>query len=144
MQILKLFPVFVAILMLAMSGCSGGGDKGNGVSPSIQANGASVNTTISASKAVCKITISNVATTICGFDANLNFPAGATFSSIVSSGVATGSLVSANPQGTNLKLALASGTGFAAGEVATVTFNVSGSVQPADFSIASVTQHNCP
>jgi len=145
MQILKLFLVLVGILLLAISGCSsGGGEKNSGVSSSLQTNGASVNTTISASQAVCKITVSGVTATICGLDATLKFPAGATFNSIVSSGVANGSLVSANPQGNNLTLALASGTGFASGEVATITFNVAGSVQPADFSITSITQHNCP
>jgi hypothetical protein len=126
------------------------GNVSNGASANVTitlpAPNASLTTIISASQAVSTLNVSGVSTNICGYDADLVFPAGATFLSAVASGVANGNLMATNIQGNTLTLASASGSGFPSGEVATITFDISGvagSVQSSDFSVSSFTPGNC-
>jgi hypothetical protein len=157
MRFTKILAILTVVLLAGTSGCnSGGGDGGsNGTGTSnVSGNGggtattpsgvtASVRTVLGA-QAVCILSVNNVSSNICGFDANLSFPSGATYYSAASSGVAYGSLVSANPVGNTLKIALASGTGFSSGEVATITFDLASAVNASNFAVTSFTPHSCP
>ncbi len=147
MRLLKILSVLLLVGAVTIAGCESGGGGNPGGSPSgasaLSSVTASLQTSVG-SQAVCKLIVNNVPSNICGLDATLLIPAGATFNSVVSSGVANGSLISANPVGNTLKLALASGTGFSSGEVATVTYNISGSVKASDFSVSAFSPHSCP
>lgn len=144
MRILKMMSVLLGIQIMAISGCGGGGG-GSTPPPTISA---SLSTTISNNQATSKLNVSGLSANICGFDAILNFPAGATFNVNDPNAVTTpvSGLIAANPLGNNtLKLALAaSAPGFSSGEVATIIFGITGNVLPTDFSIASFTPLNCP
>ncbi len=156
MRFFKILSILMVMNAAVISGCdNGGGGSSNGTGTTNESgtiNGAPTTSsgvtaslqTIIGGQAVCLLTIKNATTNICGFDATLAFPSAATYYRADSSGVAYGSLVSANPVGNTLKLALASGTGFYSGEAATITFDLKSAVNVSDFSVTSFTPHSCP
>lgn len=135
MRFLKVLSVLIGIQILAISGCGSGGGGDNG-------------TIVEKKYFYYKYNVSGLSTNICGFDTTIVFPSGATFVSAVPSGAAgNGSIVANNVQGNILTLGLASSPpGFSSGEVATITFDitgVAGNVQQSNFIISSFTPGNC-
>jgi hypothetical protein len=134
-RFLKVLSILIGIQILVISGCGSGGGGNNGA-------------TVEKKYFYYKYNISGLSTNICGFDTTIVFPTGATFVSAVPSGIAgNGSIVANNVQGNILTLALASDSpGFSSGEVATITFDVTGvagNVQQSNFIISSFTPGNC-